>query len=87
MDYKYHNGKKLDKSIKAWIKQPDGVNYLIQSYHYSAGYAQEYKDMMIEKMETYIYRKKRGDHCAPLMTIGQMEEQLENMKKWEVVEI
>lgn len=87
MEHKYHNGKKLDKNVKAWIKQPDGVNYLIQSYHYSLYYAQEYKDMMIEKMKNYIILKRQGRHVAPLMTLERMEKQLEVMEKWEVMEI
>jgi len=68
------------------ILQPEGVNYLIQDLHYSTHYAQEYVDMLISKMEGYIQRKKRGANVAPLMTLAQMEAQLENMKKFKVVE-
>ncbi len=87
MEYKYHNGKKLDKGVKAYIKQPKGFNYMIQEYHYSTFYAQEYKDMMINKMEKYILRKERGEHVAPLMTLERMEAQLEVMRQWEIVDI
>jgi hypothetical protein len=75
----------MDRKIGRII-QPDGVNYLIHSAHYSGQYAQEYVDMLIEKMEKYIDLKRAGGRVAPLMTLEQMEIQLGNMKKFEIVE-
>lgn len=68
------------------IIQPAGVNYLIQNLHYSRQHAQEYVNMLISKMERNIDLKRNGCRVAPLMTLEQMETQLENMKKFEVVE-
>lgn len=69
------------------IIQPDGVNYLIHHLHYNKAYAQEYVDMLIKKMEDYIAKKRMDNRIAPLMTLEQMEIQLENMKKFQVVEV
>lgn len=68
------------------IIQPNS-NYLIKSLHYSKFYAQEYKDMLISKMENYIELKKKGKSVAPLMTLEQMEMQLENMKQFIIIEV
>jgi hypothetical protein len=70
----------------ARIVQPEGVKYMIQELHYTTEYAQSYIDMLISKMEDYIELKKRGKFIAPLMTLEQMEIQLENMKLFKVVE-
>lgn len=72
--------------MKARIIQPKGIKYLIQDLHYSKHQAQEYVDMLIEKMEGYIQVKRNGGRAAPLMTLEQMETQLENMKKFQIVE-
>ena len=69
------------------IKQPEGINYMIQTHHYSKHYAQDYIDMLICKMERYIDLKRKGMRVAPLMTLEQMETQLENMRKFEIVEL
>lgn len=71
--------------MKAKIIQPEGVKYLIQEYHYSKAYAQEYVDMLISKMERYIERKRNGS-LITLMSLEQMEIQLVNMKQFQVVE-
>ena len=73
------------------IIQPTGIKYLIQDLHYNKGYAQEYIDMLIdmliEKMEEYIELKRSGRRAAPLMTLEQMEVQLANIKKFQIVEV
>lgn len=79
MDYK-------NKTPYAKIIQPNGINYLIQSTHYNKDYAQEYVDMLIFKMENYINKKRNGVMVAPLMTLEDMEIQLENMKLFIIVE-
>lgn len=68
------------------IIQPAGINYMIQKWHYTREYAQEYIDMLIEKSEDYIERKKRGQRCAPLMTVDQLETQLTNIRKFEIID-
>ena len=68
------------------ITQPQGIHYLIQELHHSPEYAQGYVDMLIHKMEDYIVLKRQGKRVAPLMTLEQMEIQLENMKKFKVIE-
>lgn len=68
------------------IIQPEGVKYLIRDLHYNTHYAQEYVDMLIHKMESYIELKRQGKFRYSLMTLEQMETQLENMKKFQVVE-
>jgi hypothetical protein len=75
----------MDSKI-ARIIQPANVNYLIRNAHHNKYYAQEYVDMLIEKMERYIELKRAGGRVAPLMTLEQMEIQLENMKKFEIIE-
>lgn len=67
------------------IIQPEGINYMIQEYHYSEEQAQEYIDMLIEKSEAYIAKKKRGVFTAPLMTIEELEIQIENIKRFIIV--
>lgn len=69
------------------IIQPDGIRYMIQEYHYNKYLAQEYIDMLIEKMENYIAKKKRGSFVAPLMTLEQMEVQLEVMRKFKIEDL
>jgi len=72
---------------KVKIKQPEGIKNLIQEYHYSKDYAQSYIDMLVHKMENYIDQKRQGKRVAPLMTLEQMETQLEIMRKFEIVEL
>lgn len=67
---------------KVKIIQPEGIKYMIQEWHYSEEQAQEYIDMLIEKSEIYIDKKKRGIRAAPLMTIEQLEIQLENIRRF-----
>lgn len=67
------------------IKQPDGIKYLIQTYFYRESDAQEYIDMLISKSEEYINLKRSGKRVAPLMTLAQLEAQLVNIKKFEIV--
>lgn len=67
---------------KVKIIQPEGIKYMIQEWHYSEEQAQEYINMLIEKSEAYIAKKKRGIRAAPLMTIEQLEIQLENIKSF-----
>lgn len=67
---------------KVKIIQPQGIKYMIQEYHYSLDQAQAYIDMLIEKSEAYIDKKKRGIRAAPLMTIEQLETQLENIRRF-----
>lgn len=69
------------------IKQPDGIKYLIQTYFYHASDAQEYIDMLIAKSEEYINLKRSGKRVAPLMTLAQLEAQLVNIRKFQIVEI
>jgi hypothetical protein len=69
------------------IVQPPGIKYLIRDLHHNKRYAQEYVDMLIEKMERYIELKRQGARVAPLMTLEQMEAQLIVMKQFEVVEV
>lgn len=71
--------------MTAKIIQPANINYLIQTHHYNKQYAQEYVDMLIEKMERYIERKRNGSLIV-LMTLEQMETQLNNMKQFQIVE-
>lgn len=71
---------------KVRIRQPNGIRYMIQEYHYSKNGAQDYIDMLIEKSEIYIARKRRGEFVAPLMTLEQLETQLLNIKQFEVVD-
>jgi hypothetical protein len=70
---------------KIKIEQPDGIRYMIQKYHYTHEHAQTYIDMLISKMENYIVRKRKGEFVAPLMTLNQMEIQLDNMRKFKIV--
>jgi hypothetical protein len=72
---------------KVTIKQPDGVHYMIQTHFYSRGQAQEYIDILIYRSEAYIAQKRRGEHAAPLMTIEQLEIQLGNIKKFEILDV
>lgn len=67
---------------KVKIIQPEGIKYMIQEYHYNEDQARSYIDMLIEKSEIYIDKKKRGIRTAPLMTLEQLEIQLENIKKF-----
>jgi hypothetical protein len=69
---------------KVKIIQPEGIKYMIQEYHYSEEYAQAYIDMLIEKSEMYIEKKKRGIRTAPLMTVEQLEIQLRNIRKFKI---
>lgn len=70
---------------KVKIKQPDGVNYMIQTHFYSKRDAQEYINMLISKSNTYISQKRNGKFVAPLMTIEQLEIQLENIRLFEII--
>lgn len=70
---------------KAKIKQPEGIKYMIQEYHYSKELAQEYIDMLIEKSEVYISKKRRGEKVAQMLTLEQLETQLDNIRKFEIV--
>ena len=72
---------------KVKIKQPDGIKYMIQEYHYSKDLAQEYIDMLISKSLVYIERKKKGEPVATLMTVEKLEVQLNNIKKFEILEL
>ena len=72
---------------KARIIQPDGIRYMISEYHYTKEGAEWYVNMLISKMEKYIGMKRRGERIAPLMTLGQMEIQLFNMRKFTVEEL
>lgn len=69
------------------IKQPAGVNYLIQTHHYTRQYAEEYIDMLISQSKSYIEQKKRGKKVAPQITIEQLQTQLENIEKFEIEEV
>jgi len=69
------------------ILQPPGVRYLIQEGHYSQRDAQEYIDLLISQSERYISLKLMGKRVAPLMTIEQLEAQLENIKKFVIIEV
>ena len=64
------------------IVQPEGIKYMIQEYHYSEDLAQGYIDMLIEQSEECITKKKRGMRVAPLMSLEQLETQLENIRKF-----
>ena len=68
------------------IVQPDGTKYMIQETHYSLDLARDYLNMLIEKMQKYIKLKKQGKEVAPLMTLDQMESQLEIMKRFKIIE-
>ena len=71
--------------MKARIIQPN-TNYMIQKVHWSKENAEIYLNMLITKMEKYIQIKKKGKRIAPLMTLEQMETQLKEMKKFQIVE-
>lgn len=71
--------------MKARITQPN-TNYMIQKTHWSKELAESYLNMLISKMEKFIGMKKRGLRIAPLMTLEQMENQLKEMKTFQVVE-
>jgi hypothetical protein len=75
-------GNLHDPKVK--IIQPVGINYMIQKWHYTREYAQEYIDMLISKSEDYISKKRRGLHVAPLMTVEQLETQLVNIKNFKI---
>lgn len=87
MNYKYHNGVKLSEEIKAFIKQPGKVNYLLQSYHYSRFYAQEYLDMLISKAQYYLDKRLAGEQVVQHVSTKKLEETLANLKKCEVIDI
>jgi hypothetical protein len=70
---------------RAKIKQPEGINYMIQEYHYSESDAKDYINMLIEKSEVYISKKGRGEKVAQMLTLEQLETQLENIRKFEIV--
>jgi hypothetical protein len=67
---------------RAKIKQPEGIHYMIQEYHYSESDAQDYINMLIEKSEVYISKKGRGEKVAQMLTLEQLETQLENIRKF-----
>lgn len=87
MNYKYHNGIKLDAGTKAFIKQPDGVGYLLQEYHYSRLYAQEYLDMLISKAQAYLDMRRAGKKVMQHISTKKLEETLANLTKCEVIDI
>lgn len=72
---------------KVKIIQPEGIKYMIQEYHYSKQYAQDYIDMLIDKSDYYIAAKNAGKLVAPLMTVEQLKNQLDNIKKFKIIEI
>lgn len=87
MNYKYHNGVKLTEETKAFIKQPDGVKYLLKEYHYTRFYAQEYLDMLISKTQEYLDMRLAGKKVVQHVSTKKLEETLANLKKCEVVDI
>lgn len=71
--------------LKARIVQ-DGTTYMIQTHFYSKQDAQGYIDSLIEQSEKYIAQKLAGKRVAPLMTVEKLQLQLENIKKFKIVE-
>lgn len=72
---------------KVKIKQPDGITYMIQEYHYSKELAQEYINMLITRSNIYIKRKTNGEFIASMLSVQQLEEQLRNIKKFEIINL
>lgn len=68
------------------IIQPQGINYMIRKIHYSREQAQEYIDMLVDKSLKYMEKKRRGVFCAPLMTIDQINDQMQNILAFKIVE-
>ena len=69
------------------IVQPTGIRYMIQEFFYNKRQAQDYIEMLIEKSNKYINIKKVGGRAAPLMTIDELEQQLESIKKFKIIEL
>ena len=87
MNHKIYNGIKFDPNVKAFIKQPDGVNYLLQRGHYSRYYAQEYLDMLISKAQAYLDMRRSGKTVVQHMSTEKLEETLANLTKCEIIDI
>lgn len=74
---------------KVMIQQPEGCGYLIQTYHYSVEGAQAYIDSLVEQTHNYIAKAKSGKHrtSSPEAFIRKLEGQLENFKKFKIIEV
>ena len=81
------NNIRSNNNFKAFIKQPDGVNFLLKTHHYNRYYAQEYLDMLISKAQNYLDMRRSGKKVAQNVSTEKLEEKLENLTKCEIIDI
>jgi hypothetical protein len=70
---------------KVRLVQPEGVKYLTQKWFYTVEDAQEYLNKMIDGTSQAIKDKLNGKRVAPLKTVEQLDEQLQNLYKFKIV--